>query len=184
MVSFPHHEILIILFINIICTVSPVWNNTSSLVSGKLKKSKQVWLLLRLVYNLMKLNFSLFCFSRWRWCCRHPLCTRRRQLTCSHLQSALPTTTCTLCIWPPWLICCRSSCPLKVPKVWWENKNLTLFLWQQQMSKQGFPLCLDFPAVMGGEETEETVAAAELFSVVSQHTGRWEFTTFVNFLIC
>ncbi|XP_075874232.1 E3 ubiquitin-protein ligase UBR1 isoform X1 [Nelusetta ayraudi] len=30
----------------------------------------------------------------------------------------------------------------------------------------------DFPAVMGGEETEETRAAAELFTIVSQHTGR------------
>lgn len=34
-------------------------------------------------------------------------------------------------------------------------------------------LCLDFPAVAGGEETEEARAAAELCATVSQHTGRY-----------
>lgn len=34
-------------------------------------------------------------------------------------------------------------------------------------------LCLDFPAVAGGEETEEAKAASELWTTVSQHTGRY-----------
>lgn len=33
--------------------------------------------------------------------------------------------------------------------------------------------CIDFPAVAGGEETDEAKAAAELYITVSQLTGRF-----------
>lgn len=76
------------------------------------------------LYGCHKCTFA--CFSRWRWCCLLRLCTRRRLLTCSHLLSALPTTTCTLCNWSPWLMCCRSSCLLKVQKVGKESASFAV----------------------------------------------------------
>lgn len=91
------------------------------LMSFKMKEKKNR--IFKLIHSLMELKM---CFSRWRWSCLRPLCTRRRLLTCSHLQSALPITTFTLCIWSPWLMCCRSSCLLKVPKVKKKKKKIHL----------------------------------------------------------
>ena len=39
--------------------------------------------------------------------------------------------------------------------------------------KRRFHFCVDFPALGEGEETEEARAAAELYTTVSQHTGRY-----------
>lgn len=56
-----------------------------------------------------------------------------------------------------------------------EKVDLTLWSKSTGLFKQWYPFCLDFPAVVGGEETEEASAAAELCNMVSHHTGRWGF---------
>lgn len=127
-------------------------------------------------------------FSRWGWCCLFPLCTRRRLWTCSHLPSALPTTTCTSCIWSPWRTCCRSCCPPQVETmkllsytlIWKHNRYQVCWLWN---SKHGyvwiwtlvtfllrFPICCRRRGDGGGESGSRAV----------QHcvTTHWEVQLF------